>query len=170
MIATAVIEAILHGSSDLGVDADPRATFLWVTDDPALNRQTRNKMLAGSDLLQPARLVVLDNDFLNSTLSAGRVHFLNIQKLSRTSSLARGGRNLRQYSMWEGEVPSRHSPGVTATGSRPAGRTAGGGSRIDEKMVSARFAAGRSGCAPGGRRDAAGEPLEHFSVESDRCL
>ena len=101
VIATAVIEAVLHGSSDLGVDADPRATFLWVTDDPALNRQTRNKMLAGSDLLQPARLVVLDNDFLDSTLSAGRVHFLNIQKLSKTSSLAQGGRNLRQYSMWE---------------------------------------------------------------------
>ena len=101
VIATAVIEAALHGSSDLGVDADPRATFLWVTDDPALNRQTRNKMLVGSDLLQPARLVVLDNDFLNSTLGPGRVHFLNIQKLSRTSGLAQGGRNLRQYSMWE---------------------------------------------------------------------
>ena len=68
VIATAVIEAVLHGSSDLGVDVDPRATFLWVTDDPALNRQTRNKMLAGSDLLQPARLVVLDNEFLDSTL------------------------------------------------------------------------------------------------------
>ena len=101
VIATAVIEAVLHGSSDLGVDADPRATFLWVTDDPALNRQTRNKMLAGSDVLQPAQLVVLDNDFLNSTLDAGSVYFLNIQKLSRKSGLALGGRNLRQYSMWE---------------------------------------------------------------------
>ena len=101
VIATAVIEAVLYGSSDLGVAADPRATFLWVTDDPALNRQTRNKMLAGSDLLQPSRLTVLDNDFLDSTLRAGRVHFLNVQKLSRTSSLAQGGRNLRQFSMWD---------------------------------------------------------------------
>lgn len=101
VIATAVIEAILHGSSDLGVEADPRAAFLWVTDDPALNRQTRNKMLAGSDLLQPSRLMVLDNDFLDSTLRAGRVYFLNVQKLSRTSSLAQGGHNLRQFSMWD---------------------------------------------------------------------
>ena len=101
VIATAVIEAILHGSSDLGTDSDPRAAFLWVTDDPALNRQTRNKMLASSDLLQPARLVVLDNDFLDSTLNAGRVYFLNVQKLSKTSGLAQGGRNLRQHSMWE---------------------------------------------------------------------
>jgi hypothetical protein len=101
VIATAAIEAMIHGSSDLEVEADPNAAFLWVTDDPALNRQTRNKMLAGSDLLQPARLVVLDNDFLDSTLSAGRVYFLNVQKLSKTSGLAQGGRNLRQHSMWE---------------------------------------------------------------------
>ena len=33
VIATAVIEAMLHGSADLEVEADPRATFLWVTDD-----------------------------------------------------------------------------------------------------------------------------------------
>lgn len=101
VIATAVIEAMLHGSSDLACEADPRAAFLWVTDDPALNRQTRNKMLAASDLLQPARLSILDNDFLGSELSAGRVYFLNIQKLSKSSGLAQGGRNLRQYSFWD---------------------------------------------------------------------
>jgi Type III restriction enzyme, res subunit len=42
VIAAAVIEALLHGSSDLGAEADPNATFLWITDDPALNRQTRS--------------------------------------------------------------------------------------------------------------------------------
>lgn len=101
VIATAVIEGILHGSADLEVDADPRATFLWVTDDPALNNQTRNKMLQASDLLQPARLRILDNDFLDSELAPGRVYFLNIQKLSKNAGLAHGGRNLRQHSMWD---------------------------------------------------------------------
>jgi type III restriction enzyme len=101
VIASAVIEAILHGSSDLDVEADPKATFLWVTDDPALNRQTRNKMLDASDLLAPARLIILDNDFLDSQLSPGRVYFLNVQKLSKNSGLAQGGINLRQHSMWE---------------------------------------------------------------------
>jgi hypothetical protein len=101
VVATAVIEAMLHGSADLGIDADPRAAFLWVTDDPALNRQTRNKMLAASDLLLPGRLIELDNDFLDSTLTAGRVYFLNIQKLAAKAGLAQGGRNLRQFSMWE---------------------------------------------------------------------
>ena len=101
VIATAVIEAMLHGSSDLSIESDQRATFLWVTDDPALNRQTRNKMLAASDMLQPSRLAILDNDFLDSSLSGGRVYFLNIQKLSKNAGLAQGGRNLRQYSFWE---------------------------------------------------------------------
>lgn len=101
VIATAVIEAMLHGSSDLDCEADPEAVFLWVTDDPALNRQTRNKMLAASDLLDPLRLVILGNEFLDSKLRPGRVYFLNIQKLSKTSGLAQGGNNLRQYSMWE---------------------------------------------------------------------
>ena len=101
VIATAVIEALIHGSADLGVDPDPRATFLWVTDDPALNRQTRHKMLASSDQLQPARLVILDDEFMNEELDPGRVYLLNIQKLSRSAGLSRGGTNLRQHSFWD---------------------------------------------------------------------
>jgi type III restriction enzyme len=101
VIASAVIEAMIHGSADLDCDPDPEATFLWVTDDPALNRQTRNKMLDASDLLDPVRLLILENDFLESKLKPGQVYFLNIQKLSKSSGLAHGGNNLRQYSMWE---------------------------------------------------------------------
>lgn len=101
VIATAVIESLIFGSSDLGIDQSPEATFLWVTDDPALNRQTLNKMFAASDLLDRSRLVELDNDFLDSELRPGYVYFLNIQKLSRTSGLSRGGVNLRKYSMWD---------------------------------------------------------------------
>lgn len=101
VIATAVIEAVIHGSADLGVEPDPQATFLWVTDDPALNRQTRNKMIAGSDLLQPGRLVILDDGFLDPDLSPGYVYLLNIQKLSKTAGLSRGGHNLRQHSFWD---------------------------------------------------------------------
>ena len=101
MIATAVIEATFHGSADLGVEADPRACFLWVTDDPALNSQTRNKMLAASDMLAVNQLYTIDNDFMDSQLSPGRVYFLNVQKLSKNAGLAQGSSNKRQYSMWD---------------------------------------------------------------------
>jgi type III restriction enzyme len=100
VIAAAVIEAMLHGSSDLGADADHKATFLWITDDPALNRQTRTKMLDASDLLVPRLLIELDDGFLDSELSPGRVYFLNTQKLSKSSRLVQNT-NLRQLSFWE---------------------------------------------------------------------
>lgn len=101
VIAAAVIEALVHGSADLGVDRDPRAAFLWVTDDPALNRQTRKRMIEASDLLHPNQLIVVDNDFLERDLRAGRIYFLNVQKLSKNSGLSQGGNNLREISMWE---------------------------------------------------------------------
>lgn len=101
VIATAVIEAMIHGSSDLGVEPDPQATFLWFTDDPSLNRQTRSKMLDASELLVPKRLVELDRNFLDSTLEPGRVYFLNNQKLSKGQPLVQSGNNLRQLSFWE---------------------------------------------------------------------
>ncbi len=101
VIATAVIEAKLFGSADLGVEPDPRATFLWMTDDPALNRQTRNRMLAASDLLAPAALVEVDDGYLSPVLEPNRVYFLNIQKLSKKSRLVQSGTNLRQASFWD---------------------------------------------------------------------
>lgn len=101
VIATAAIEATLFGSADLGTDPDPRATFLWITDDPALNRQTRNRMLDASDLLAPKTLVEVDDGYLETALRPNRVYFLNIQKLSKSSRLVQSGTNLRQVSFWD---------------------------------------------------------------------
>ena len=101
VIAAAVIEALLYGSSDLGVDPDPKATFLWITDDPALNRQTRNKMLDSSDLLLPKTLLEVDDAFLEPELAPRRLYFLNTQKLSKTSRLVQSGTNQRQLSFWD---------------------------------------------------------------------
>ena len=101
VIATAVIEATFHGSADLGAEPDPRACFLWVTDDPALNNQTRSKMLTASDLLAPRRLVTIEASFDEPQLSSGHVYFLNVQKLSKNAALSRGDTDRKRFSMWE---------------------------------------------------------------------
>lgn len=101
VIATAVIEALLFGSTDLDTDADPRVAFLWITDDPALNRQTRGRMFDASELLAPTTLVEVDESFLDADLGPGRVYFLNTQKLSKSSRLAQGGSNAREFSFWD---------------------------------------------------------------------
>jgi hypothetical protein len=101
VIATAVIEALLFGSTDLDTDADRRISFLWITDDPALNRQTRGRMFDASELLAPTSLVEVDESFLDANLAPGRVFFLNTQKLSRSSRLVQSGTNAREFSFWD---------------------------------------------------------------------
>lgn len=101
VIATAVIEALLFGSSDLNTDLDGRTTFLWITDDPSLNRQTRGRMFESSELLAPTSLVEIDESFPDADLAPGRVYFLNTQKLSKTSRLVQSGTNSREFSFWD---------------------------------------------------------------------
>ncbi len=101
VIATAVIEALLFGSTDLDTDADPRVSFLWITDDPALNRQTRLRMEDASELLSSWALPEIDEAFQDEFLAPGRVYFLNTQKLSKSSRLAQSGTNARQFSFWD---------------------------------------------------------------------
>ncbi len=85
----------------LDTDADPRISFLWITDDPALNRQTRGRMFDASELLAPTTLVEVDESFLDADLAPGRVFFLNTQKLSRSSRLVQSGTNAREFSFWD---------------------------------------------------------------------
>jgi type III restriction enzyme len=101
VIATTVIEALFFGSTDLETEPDARVAVLWITDDPALNRQTRARMHDASELLTPWALREVDEAFPDADLAPGRVYFLNTQKLSRTSRLAQGGTNARQFSFWD---------------------------------------------------------------------
>lgn len=100
VIATAVIERILDGDEDHA--ADPNATFLWITDQPELNEQTRNKMLDTSSVLTPARLETINGGFDRNreTFAPGKVYFLNTQKLGRKSGLVQPG-DEGMYTLWQ---------------------------------------------------------------------
>jgi len=98
VIATALIERILEG--DDTTEPDPGATFLWVTDLPELNEQTRDKMEVTSDVLNIFNLQVIESSFDKRIFDPGKVYFLNTQKLGKDKLLTQKGDG-RTYSIWE---------------------------------------------------------------------
>ncbi|QQD18722.1 DEAD/DEAH box helicase family protein [Spongiibacter nanhainus] len=90
VMAAAVIEALFNGDAENNFEADPGAVVLWFTDDPSLNEQTRFRLMAAADKINSSRLVVIENSFSQEQLDAGKVYFLNAQKLSRNAKLVRG--------------------------------------------------------------------------------
>ena len=99
VIATAVIERLLYG--DENTTPNPNLTFLWLTDDPSLNEQTRRKMMAGSSKVKLGQLVPVSADLDQKMLDPGKVYFCHIQQLGRGSTnYVQVGDN-RQYSLWD---------------------------------------------------------------------
>ncbi|MCL4219713.1 MAG: type III restriction endonuclease subunit R [Candidatus Hydrogenedentes bacterium] len=89
-MAAAAFEAIFHGDDNFDFDADPGAVVIWFSDDPALNEQTRFRLLEASDRLAFTDLVVVQNTFHREKFEPGKVYFLNTQKLGKKSLLVRG--------------------------------------------------------------------------------
>lgn len=98
VIATAVIEELLFGGDHHPGDAD--TTILWVTDDPSLNAQTAEKMMAASEKIHDIRIIGAGRGINQPTLDAGAVYFLNIQAASRTATIS-NIRDGQQHTIWD---------------------------------------------------------------------
>src|SRR5690606_21387670 len=90
VMAAAVFEALFHGDDTYDFIADPTATVIWFSDDPSLNEQTKHRLLEASDRIERTDLVVVENTFNRDKFEAGKIYFLNTQKLSKRSLLVRG--------------------------------------------------------------------------------
>lgn len=87
VIATRVIEQLLRGSDDLNLSERPTLRILWLTDNPALNRQSRDKMdRHGDSLAKGKNLVVVDEGYDEAELARGTVTFAHIQQLTRSAT------------------------------------------------------------------------------------
>lgn len=100
VIASKVLEALLVGSDTYGTDADPDITVLWVTDDEALNAQTRQRFTSASRL-PSQRLHAIDSEHFPEVLERGAVYFLNIQKLHDKSTKYTVASDARAYTLWD---------------------------------------------------------------------
>jgi len=90
VMAAAVFEALFFGNDDYDFEPDAGAVVIWFSDDPSLNEQSRYRLMEASDKLTISDLVTVGNSFSRETFEAGKVYFLNTQKLSKNSLLVRG--------------------------------------------------------------------------------
>ncbi len=90
VMAAAAFEALFHGDDEYDFDADPGAVVIWFSDDPALNEQTRFRLMEASDRIRHTDMVVVENTFNRAKFEAGKIYFLNTQKLGKNSLLVRG--------------------------------------------------------------------------------
>lgn len=92
IMVAAAIEALFNGNPEWGIERDPLATVLWVSDSPALNEQTIFKFREATDLDQ-SLIETIENTFTgdHDVLEPGHIYFLNRQKLSSAGLLTKGG-------------------------------------------------------------------------------
>ena len=99
VMMTAFIENILFG--DERHEEMSNAVFVWLSDSPALNEQSKEKIELKSDKIQFGQCVTVeDASFDRETFEDGHIYFLNTQKLSRAGNLGIKS-DSRQYTIWE---------------------------------------------------------------------
>jgi type III restriction enzyme len=83
-----------------GVLARPDTVFLWLSDSPELNAQSKSKLLNACDNLPFHLMVTIDSDtFDEERLYPGHVYFINTQLLGKDKLLTQDGD--RHFTFWE---------------------------------------------------------------------
>jgi len=99
IIMSSLIEDVFFGN-ELFTE-QPNAIFLWISDSPELNEQSKQKIDLKADRITLQQTVTIEeSSFDRELLEDGHIYFLNTQKLSRTSNLTKHS-DSRQYTIWE---------------------------------------------------------------------
>lgn len=86
IIMAAMVEDIYFGTERFA--EQPEAIFVWLSDSPALNEQTRQKFDLKADKIRFEQCVTIeDESFDMEMLEDGYIYFLNTQKLSKAANL-----------------------------------------------------------------------------------
>ena len=99
--AAALIEAVLLGDEDGKYPAAGDSVFLWLSDSPELNEQSKNKIISCcAPSVGSLCEIITEETFHNQMLDDGKIYFLNTQKLSVKSRLVQHSDD-RTYTIWE---------------------------------------------------------------------
>ncbi len=104
IIAAALIEDIYFGSTladGTTFHEQPDAIFVWLSDSPELNEQSKQKIELKTSKLRFGQCVTItEESFDREMLEDGHIYFLNTQKISRSGKLTHHADD-RQYTIWE---------------------------------------------------------------------
>ena len=99
IIMAALIEDIFFGTDRFA--EQPDAIFVWLSDSPALNEQSKQKIDLKADKVRFGQCVTIEeSSFDMEELEDGHIYFLNTQKLSKTGNLGQHGDG-RTYTIWQ---------------------------------------------------------------------
>lgn len=98
IIMAALIEDIYFGNHPYS--EQPEAIFVWLSDSPALNTQSKDKLETKADKLFRKCVTITDESFDMECLEDGRIYFLNTQKTGKAGNLTTHGDG-RTYTIWE---------------------------------------------------------------------
>ncbi len=99
IVMATVIEDVLCGN-ETRIE-QPEAIFVWLSDSPQLNEQSKMKIILKADKIQPGQCITISDDsFDQEMLDDGHIYFLNTQKLGRSSRLVSGGDD-RTWTIWQ---------------------------------------------------------------------
>ena len=99
IIMASLIEDIFFGSDSFL--EQPDAIFVWLSDSPQLNEQSKEKIETKADKIRIDQCVVIsDDNFDAEVLEDGKIYFLNTQKLGKSGNLVKHS-DSRQYTIWE---------------------------------------------------------------------
>lgn len=99
-ITVAAVIDWTFGGAD-GIAARPNTCFLWLSDSPELNQQSKGKLLAACDHVPFHQLVTVDSaSFDEERLAPGHVYFINTQLLGKDKLLTKGG-DKKTFTFWQ---------------------------------------------------------------------
>lgn len=85
IIMAALIEAVYYGDENYPDQND--AIFVWLSDSPQLNEQSRIKIETKAEKCFGRCVTITDEEFDREVLEDGHIYFLNTQKLGKSSNL-----------------------------------------------------------------------------------
>ena len=99
IIMASLIEDVFCGTENF--PEEPDAIFVWLSDSPDLNQQSKNKIDLKADKISLSQCITIsDESFDQEMLDEGFIYFLNTQKLGKAGNLSRHS-DSRQYTIWE---------------------------------------------------------------------